>query len=55
MIFSKLGIGIGARVVERLAARLIREGKLKRKTQDEVFRLWRSGMSYEQARKELRR
>ena len=54
MILQKLGIGIGARLVERLAARLIRDRKMKRQGREEVFKLWRSGMSYEQARKELR-
>lgn len=31
MIFSKFGIGIGGRLVEKLAARLVREARIKRK------------------------
>ena len=58
--------GIGARLVERWAARTIREAKIKRKSYaeghtagqkigaSEVLALWRSGMTYEQARKKLR-
>lgn len=64
-LLGKLGIGIGARVVERLAARLLREGKIRRQAYqkghragedygiDEVLKLWRRGMTYEQAKKEL--
>ena len=45
--------GIGARVVERLAARLIREGKIKRKAYAEGHKAGQK-IGYEQALKELR-
>ena len=54
MILSKLGIGIGARVVERLAARLIREGKIKRKAYQEGHKAGYA-IGYAQAKKEMKR
>ena len=53
MILSKLGIGIGARVVERLAARLVREGKIRRKAYQQGHEAGFK-IGYEKARKELK-
>lgn len=61
--FERLGarvvIGTGEKIIRRLArdAKMKRKGRAQGRSQgrDEVFKLWRSGMSYAQAKKELER
>jgi hypothetical protein len=53
LILSKIGIGVGARLIERWAARRARDAKNRNKGREDVFKLWRSGMTYEQARRKL--
>ncbi len=50
---SLLG-NIGASVVLKVSRRLIRDNKMKREGRAEVFKLWKAGVSYEEAKRKLR-